>query len=216
MGFVYNANSVDAEFAKVSLPPPALGYDLHQGPRVPAAGEEAFWDLRKVSGYRNLPLSSFTYFTEESRIADYDLGAYAGSREWYNMMRGLTAQPVASPTCLTDPATGECEPVELWGDPVTFRGWVDGRKDAAGDRRIALTSGPFSLALGDSQEVVLSMVGGSGKDNRDAVTAMKRVDASAQDAFNLNFELPRTVPEPALRVVELDKKIIFEDRKSVV
>ena len=155
-------------------------------------------------------MTSFTYFTEESRIADYDVGNYTGTRQWYNMMRGLTPQPVASPRCIADPTTGSCEPIELWGDPVTFRGWVDGRIDPYGDRRIALTSGPFSMALGDSQEVVLSMIGGAGKDNRDAVTALRRADASAQDAFNLNFELPKAVPVPALRLAELDKKLIFD------
>ncbi len=210
LGYVYNAGPVDAEFAKVGLPPPAVGYDLHQGPRVPAAGAEAYWDLKKVAGYRNLPLSSFTYFTEASRIADYDVGTYTGTLEWYNMMHGWQPKPLSPPVCLTDPTTGNCEPIEVWGDPVTYRGWVDGREDALGDRRIALSTGPFSLALGDSQEVVIGLVGGAGKDNRDAVTALKRVDDAAQDAFNLNFELPKTVPEPALRSVELDKKFIFD------
>jgi hypothetical protein len=210
LGYVYNARPVDGEFLKFDMPPPAVGYDLHQGPRVPSPGAQAFWNLGRVSGYRNLPMTSFTYFTEESRISDYDIGAITGSREWYNVMRGYQAQPIAPPVCLTDPTTQACEPIELWGDPVTFRGWVDGRQDPLGDRRIALSSGPFSLAYGDTQEVVLSFVGGTGQDNRDAVTAMKAVDAAAQDAFNLNFEKPATVPEPTLKVVELDQKLIFD------
>ncbi len=210
LGYVYNAKEADGEFLKENIPPPAVGYDLHQGPRVSAPGEEAFWDLHKVSGYRNLPLSAFTYFTEESRISDYDLARYDGTREWYNVMRGMKPQPITPAECMTDPTTGACEPIELWGDPVTFRGWVDGRQDAFGDRRIALTSGPFTMALGDTQEVVYSLLGGTGKDNRDAVTALKQVDGAAQDAFNLNFQTPAVVPEPALHVVELDNKLIFD------
>jgi hypothetical protein len=210
LGYVYNAKPVDGEFLKEDLPPPAIGYDLHQGPRVSSPGSQAFWNLGKVQGYRNLPLTSFTYFTEESRVSDYDLARYDGSREWYNVMRGFQSLLVNPPVCLTDPTTAACEPIEIWGDPTTFRGWVDGRQDAYGDRRIAMSSGPFSLAYGDTQEVVYSLLGGIGSDNRASVTALKEVDAAAQDAFNLNFESPAAVPQPSLKIVELDQKLIFD------
>lgn len=210
MGYVYNSGPVDGEFIKFNLTPPAVGYDLHQGPRVPSPGRQASWDLRRIDGYRNLPMTAFTYFTEESRIADYHLRSATGALEWYNMMRGYRAQPIEPPACFTNPLTGQCAAVELTGDPVTFRGWVDGREEPFGDRRIALTTGPFNFALGDTQEVVFSMIGGAGKDNRDAITALKAVDDAAQDAFNLNFEMPDTVPQPALRIIELDRKLILD------
>ena len=210
LGFAYNYNPTDIEFSKFHLTPPAVGYDLVQGPRVAKANATAHWDLKTISGYENLPMTTFAYFTKDSRTSDFDLGNYNGTREWYNVFRGFKPLPISPPQCLTDPTTNACTNFELWGDPQTLRGWVDGRRDVAGDRRFAMVSGPFRMALGDTQEVVVALIAGQGRDNRDAVGVLKRVDGSAQDAFNLNFNFPQPVPVPPLRITELDNKFILD------
>jgi photosystem II stability/assembly factor-like uncharacterized protein len=177
---------------------------------VPRPGATARWNMQDVSGYANLPMTNFVYFTGDSRTSDFDFGSYRGTQEWWNLFRGYIPFPVSPLQCIRDLTNDQCTKFELWGDPETFRGWVDGRKDVAGDRRIALISGPFSMALGDTQEVIISLMGGMGKDNRDAVGALKKVDGSAQDVFNFNFVLPDLLPKPDLYVVELDKKFILD------
>ncbi len=70
-------------------------------------------------------------------------------------MRGLrlSCQP------WINPLSGEETVYPLAGDPISGEGWVDGISDPAGDRRMGITSGPFSMALGDTQEVVMALVG---------------------------------------------------------
>src|SRR5262249_23491405 len=46
------------------------------------------------------------------------------------------------------------------------------------------------------------------------ITPMEADDDAAQDAFNLNFGTPDPVPEPALRIVELDNTLILDWEKD--
>jgi hypothetical protein len=52
----------------------------------------------------------------------------------------------------------ESQPITTYsmpGDPVTAEGWIDSN---ANDRRMMLSCGPFTMAPGDSQEVVAAIV----------------------------------------------------------
>ncbi|MDZ7266609.1 MAG: hypothetical protein ONB48_02955 [candidate division KSB1 bacterium] len=51
MGYVYNGGTMDREFAAFHLPPPALGYDLVQGPLAPLPGGTAIFDFKKRAGF---------------------------------------------------------------------------------------------------------------------------------------------------------------------
>lgn len=210
LGYAYNAHATDIEYQKVNLTPPCIGYDLLQGPRVPHPGGTAHWDIHTIADYVNLPMTAFTYLTEETRTSDFDFSAFRGSREWYNLMRGYAAFPLVPPRCFIDPTTNQCTNFELSGDPETFRGWVDGRVDTAGERRFAMASGPFTMALGDTQEVMLSLAGSLGASNREAVGEMVKVDGYAQDLYNFDFEVPDPLPAPDLHIVELDRQFILD------
>ena len=52
-------------------------------------------------------------------------------------------------------------------------GWIDGVQLPPGDRRLVMASGPFTMALGESQDVVLALVGGMGADNISSVSVAK-------------------------------------------
>src|SRR5512135_3573167 len=56
LGFVYNANIVDATYG--SLPPPSAGFDFFQGPRVPSPGSNAIFRGKRIDGFRNLPMTA--------------------------------------------------------------------------------------------------------------------------------------------------------------
>jgi hypothetical protein len=201
LAFAYNANPTDVEFSKFGLTPAVLGYTLLQGPRIPAPGNTAQWNLATVDGYKNLPPTGFTYFTANLRSVDYTFNTYAGTTGWWNLMRS---------TCFINPVTNKCTSFELDGDAELFQGWVDGIQESAGDRRFATMTGPFSLALGDTQEVVFGMIAAIGSTNRAGISLVKTISDAANDVYRNNFEFPDTIPVPPLKISELENQIILD------
>jgi hypothetical protein len=210
LGYSYNSRASDADFAKTNVSPPVVGYSLLQGPRVPMAGAVAKWNLQDMTDFTNLPMTTFTFFSHSNRSADYTLGAYEGTLQWWNLFRGYKHKPISPPTCLLDPLANQCTKFELNGDPEYFHGWIDGTPDSSGDRRFAMISGPFSLAFGDTQEVVFALTAGTGTNNRNGISVVKKYANTAHDAYYLNFKFPDPVPDPPLRVVELDQQVILD------
>jgi hypothetical protein len=194
-GFVYNGNAVDGVFNGIyGLPVPAGGYDFLQGP-ITTAGD-------------TLGMTSFTYFGAGSSISDPDLSNYDGTLQFFNLMEGFLPRPeypVQDPW--TDLSTGEETKFVLSGDPVTGQGWIDGVQLPPGDRRMVMASGPFTMELGDEQEIVLAVVGGIGSDNISSVTVAKFHDTYAQYAYDQDFTLPSAPTSPKVQTVELDGEV---------
>ena len=164
--FCYNGYPTDPDFQAYGLTPPAIGYTLLQGPVVPTPGDSAWFNFRRIAGYKNLPITSFGYFASGSSVSDPAIGNYDGTLEWYNLLNGFiptvdTVNP--SPFFnLSGPNAGMPTKFPLCGDPVSGFGDVDGQGGnlPPGDRRMTMHSGPFTLQNGDTQEVVFAVVGG--------------------------------------------------------
>jgi len=208
LGFTYNGQAVDATYNP--LPPPAVGFDFFQGPRVPSAGEQAIFRGKKISGYKNLPMTAFYYFiNSDPTLADPTLGDPSGATQFYNFMRGrigLTGQLFQDPQ-------GNSTTFCLAGDPQTGRGWIDGQLFPEGDRRMGLASGPFTMAPGDTQEIVVAEIAAGaipGVDRLSAVGLLKFYDKSAQLAYDNFFQLPSAPPAPGVTVTELDRQVILD------
>jgi hypothetical protein len=214
MGYAYNSTNSDVMYDDFNLPPPAIGYDLVEGPMVPQSGGSAHWNLTTRKDFTNLPMTAFTYFTVGSRTTDYAFGSYDDTKAWWNILRGYQPAPFSPPTCMINPLTNQCTDFELDGDPVNLQGWLDGKVDPPGDRRILVSSGPFSLALGDTQEIIVAMIGALGKNNRDAVTALFSTDNGVKDYYEENFQTPSPVPVPTLRIVELNDTLMLDWEKD--
>ena len=89
---------------------------------------------------------------------------------------------------------------------------MDGQLLPAGDRRIGMASGPFTMAAGDTQEVVVAeIVAGAipGVDRISAIGLLKFYDRVAQVAYDNNFDLPTPPPPAQVKVNELNNKIIL-------
>jgi len=231
LGYSYSGFRTDGEFDPFNLPPSAVGYDFFQGPLVDGeAGQDlnrngvddaedfAVFDLKKVGpGKINLPMTSFLYFAAGSPISDPDLGDYDASLEWYNMLNGyIPTDDLNNPTPYTvgNVPGGTPTKYPLAGDPFLGTGDVDatGLNLPPGDRRIGLCSGPFWMAPGDTQEVVVAVVGGIinqvGGDNRNAVAQMKLNDAYAQFLYNKLFEgIPSPPKAPNVTATEFENII---------
>ena len=208
LGYVYNANAVDATYG--DLPPPAAGFDFFQGPIVPSPGSTAIFKGKVIDGYRNLPMTAFFYFARgDATVADPTLGDPAGAAQYYNFVRGrigLTGDP------FVDPNTQRPTSFALAGDPVTRSGWIDGQILPPGDRRMGLASGPFTMAPGDTQEVVVAEICAGaipGVDRISATSLLKFYDRQAQLAYDNFFDLPVPPPAPAISISELDREIVI-------
>ncbi|MFA6110997.1 MAG: T9SS type A sorting domain-containing protein [Candidatus Latescibacterota bacterium] len=231
LGYVYNSTDRDAKYQAFNLAPPAAGYDFLQGPMIPVylkdetgavqvdengnpvldETSQAIFNFQRRAGYKNLPMTAFVYFAAGSSIDDPELNEYIGTLEWYNLLRGYEPQPdVDNPTPFTNPLTGEVTKFTMDGDPVRATGWNDGVPLPPGDRRIVLATGPFSMALGDTQEVVVAVLAGISTDRLRSISKLKFNDQFVQDAYNSLFEVPKPPVTPKVRVAELDGAILLD------
>lgn len=182
LGYVYNANAVDNVYGI----PPAAGYDFFQGPLV--------------DGER-LGQTGFMYFVNgDPARADPRF-----AEQMYNVMRSrwsdgtpLTAFGTGYQTA--GPETRFAFP----GDPVTRQFWSEenptngGPRNEPGDRRMVVSTGPFTINPGDQQEIVFGIVYAQGIDRLSSVAALRAADILAQNAYDLDFELPTPPPAPPL------------------
>jgi hypothetical protein len=177
LAFAYNGEENDIEFQALELPPPAVGYILIQGPIIPSLGDTAIYNYKKLSNFKNSRISSFGYFREGSAWSDPELGAYDGTFQWYNLLRGYAPTTnVENPTRWTH-TTGESIGVKTYfplnGDPVTGTGDIDGITCPPGARRFCLNCGPFDLQNGDNQEIIIAVIAGLGTNNLTSLTELK-------------------------------------------
>ncbi len=223
MGFVWNGNDVDDHFAELNLAPPAAGYDFFQGPRVYTGdpADEAVWNLQTITGWINLPMTSFIWFAAGSGISDPTQQQYVGTQQWYNLLRGYKpTEDVDSPTPYfvgSGPDKGAPTKFPLSGDPVTDpngeAGDIDGQGDniQPADRRLSLNTGPFEMAPGDTQEVVVAVVGGLGGNRYQSISVMKQIDAVAQKVYDLLFNnIPKAPAAPSVKAVAREDHIVLD------
>jgi hypothetical protein len=190
LGFVYNANNNDEIYGNA---PPSVGYRFFQGPIVPGAPtDSALVNGRWRHGYRNLPMTSFNKYVNGTDPRS--------AVQSYNYIQGLDADGGA----LTDPVTGRVTTFVHPGDPVARSGWLDPQP---ADKRLQLSSGPFVMAPKDTQEVVVGIIVGQGKDRLQSITVMKLYADQALDAFKENFILASPPPRPTFYASPGDQQI---------
>lgn len=160
LGFVYNGSDDDYV---CGAEPPCVGFDLLKGP----AGDDGAL----------LPMTSFSKY-----IGGTDP---QNPGEAYNLLKGIDMN--SKTTWHLDPAAGQIAAIALTGDPVKGTGWLD---SYPADRRLMVSSGPFTFAPGDTQEVVAAIVVGQGRDRLKSITSMRYLDAVAQAVFESGFEIP--------------------------
>ena len=202
LGYCYN-DGADADYG---ADVPAIGYDFFQGPIVESVGDTAFAFGRKIPGYKNLGMSSFTkYINGDPVYADPN-----DAIEAYNYMSGF----LRDGTPFINSATGEASKFVHPDDPNDNTGpdddvWVDSDDNASGDRRFLMNAGPFTLADGDSQEVVFGILIARGSDHLTSITALKQADQLAQLAYDIQFALPPSPTSPTVVATELKTEIIL-------
>ena len=173
LGYTWNGINNDAIYG---TPPPALGHMIIQGPAIQSNPDDSarFGDVW-LKGFRNLPVTTFVLFIGGNAVyGDPDLGVYDGTLQMYNYMQGLAGN--GSP--FIDPNTSEPVVFVLSGDPVSGTGWYEGEGwpggPPPGDIRFLISSGPFNLAPGDTQEIAIAIFMALGSDNVQSIAALRQ------------------------------------------
>jgi len=224
-GFAYNAFPTDSRYDEYFLPPPAFGISLLQGPVVPAPGQTALFDFREVADARNLRMTSFSYMAAGTPISSPPTGVYDGTLEWYNLLRGYT--PTTDTSAVVPyvhgngPNAGQATAFPLAGNPVNGSGDIDGIPNnlSSGERSFAVTSGSFTFADGDTQEVVYAFTGGVRLvgDNISSVAEMNSHISVITSSYDKQFAFPRTRHSisPSGNTTELNVTADLRDFSSV-
>ncbi|MBI1937133.1 MAG: hypothetical protein HYS25_03325 [Ignavibacteriales bacterium] len=205
LGFVYNGGANDATYGTAV---PAAGFDFFQGPIVPGeATDSAIFKGKRVYGKKNLPMTTFFFFISGDPVyQDPELGNYQGTIMFRRLMEGkvsTTGDP------FVDPTTGQTTHFALAGDPVAPSGWVDGILHQPDDRRLGQVSGPFVMAPGDTQEVVIAEIVAQAGDRLSSVTLLKSFDLIAQATYDNFFNIAKGAPEPIVAATPYDNKVVL-------
>ncbi len=190
LGYVYNGGRTDEMYGI----PPAAGYDFFQGPVV---------DDQDGDGIRDtLGLTSFTYFINGGPPGT---GDPTTGQEYYNYQKGLWGNGTEITAFgLGYQTPGEVTKFAFPGDPVRGEFWSEVNSDNSGgpnpasDRRLIVTTGPFTIEPGDVQDIVFGIVFAQGGSNLGSVSALRAADITAQAAYDLDFEVPEPPPAPRL------------------
>ncbi|MFB6277964.1 MAG: hypothetical protein ABEK75_00505 [Salinibacter sp.] len=207
LGYAYNAGPSDQNWEALGLPPAAVGFDFLKGPVInPTTG---FPSDNPATG-DTLNLSSFSFFAAGTVASDPELFNYAGSLQWFNLMRAVRPQPrYPASEPFINPITGEPALYANNGDPVTGQGWIDGEFIGPSDRRMVNTTGPFKMAVGDTVDVTVAQVNGQGTGYLSSISLVRFFDRTAQFTFDQNFNIPSPPASPAASASGLDEQIVL-------
>ncbi len=183
VGFAYNGLASDHTYGTAV---PAVGFELLQGPIVPSPGDSAIFLMASRYGYRNLPMTAFNFFSAGSPCYFDPIQGPGGALEWYNLMNGLDK---CSGTSYLNSLTGQPTKFVFDGDPVMGLGWIDGMIGyppttlPPTDRRLCVVTGPFIMANGDTQEVVVANIAGLGADHLSSIAVLKSYADAVRSMF---------------------------------
>ena len=190
IGFVYNGNSRDTEFSEYNLNPPSIGYCLLKGPTIRDDDRTSV----NHGGYKqqtNLSMTSFCWLSADKQLP-CDPPTWTPPESWYKVLRGYI--PASGPDILY-PALPGAMPTKypLSGDPAKKQGHIDGLGTyysyPPGDRQFQMNSGPFTMALGDTQDVIFALIGGVGADRLSSISAMKHYAKWIRTLIDSHFEI---------------------------
>ncbi|MCX6152449.1 MAG: T9SS type A sorting domain-containing protein [Ignavibacteriales bacterium] len=184
LAFCYNADNNDE--GNYGKNPPAVGYLLLKGPLVKENGIAKIIDDEKWTN-KNHEMTSFLLFVPY----DFDpIESFDGKQQFYNYLKGLNR----SGGPFINPVDSLPTKFVLSGDPVNQIGWYEGKGWITGlnpgDRRILMSTGPFNLAPGDTQEITIAIIIARGNDNINSITELKQDAGLVQYFFTNSPELP--------------------------
>ena len=227
----YNGTGQDRVYHLLSIPTPGFGYALLQGPLVPGAGvESGTFNFGRRSGFKNLRMTSSLVHITGVGDGLNDRGTGSRTYFYWKVARGFlpfsnTSYDVDSLWSFGPILDNDNRSTKYmyYGDPVAGTGWLASKPRAGmsgfergGDSRLFMNTGPFAMALGDTQEVVIAMIASSFWTAADNVTWLRNTakfirgiypnlgeyasdfvsDVSAEANIPAEFSLEQNFPNP--------------------
>jgi hypothetical protein len=209
LGYVYNGDNLDGIGLTDTLPngygsrPPALGFQILQGPLIDgSSGDTARFGGRLIPGKRNLEATSFVViinsnYPELAPLPDGNPERYARmAHDWLMGKAGGAGSYLMRPDGSPYP--------NFWfsGDPVAGTGDLPpyfplGRFNPW-DLQVLLNTGPFTLARGDTQEVVAAVLLARGADRLQSVTTLKAHAHFIRDMFENDYRFLNVPEQPSV------------------
>ena len=128
-------------------------------------------------------LKNYNTTFDDPYLGDYNRGTLVV----YNFMQGLDSKGNKT----IDPITGKESIFMLTGNPVSGEGWIENSNVfSPGDRRLIMSSGPFNMAVGDTQEVIYAEIAGVGETRLKSVKILKNYAE-----MNINSDIKLALPD---------------------
>lgn len=178
IAYTYNFDNLDPNYGAA---PPAVGYQLLQGPVIYTGINTDTTKLpcNTLIGYKMIMMSGHNYFVNGADSCTGDPDYYTNA---YNYMIGKNG----CGQTITNPNTGLPTKYVFSGSACSGTGWRD---PFSGDKRNIINSGPFDMAAGDTQVVVYSYSVARGSSNLQSVCSVIDLSQSIRnyyyDCFNL-------------------------------
>ena len=164
LGYMRNVERPDVVYGNAA---PALGFDLVSEHDSAVLGRRTGMDAFVM--YRDDSVEPLT------------------AQQSFHVMQGLNQDG----TPITDPTTGQTTTFMVTGDPVSGSGWLD---EFPADQRIHCSSGPWSLAPGDSLTFWVALVVGQAETQTGSVATLRCADDYVQSVFDAGFVEPFPAP----------------------
>ncbi|MEE9431282.1 MAG: T9SS type A sorting domain-containing protein [Melioribacteraceae bacterium] len=204
LAFVYNGREEDNQYGKN---PPSMGFKILQGPIVDGKPlDVGLLNGRAIKGKKNLSMTSF----HNPFKCCYPNGDANSDTGYYNYMKGNRLD--GSPFPIPDKLGGGTTKFPLSGDPITHSGFIDGTLYPPGDRRLGLGSGPFTMAVGDTQEVIFAEIVAGAKPHIDRLSSIEQLKifcGIAQNYYENNFSFKPLTSFEDINVQELNREIVM-------
>ncbi|MFC1481330.1 T9SS type A sorting domain-containing protein [Candidatus Neomarinimicrobiota bacterium] len=169
LGYVYNGNAIDVTYDGIfGLPVPAAGYALLQGP----------YDNGDYLG-----LNAFSFCGPGAVPCEPDIGVYAGTLQYWNILEGFLPYPPHPSKVPWKDHNGNSTKFIYAGDPVAGTGHIDGVAFPPGDRIMVMSTGPFAMALGDTQEITYALIGAMAEDNMSSLVKLRQTTGGWQSLY---------------------------------
>jgi hypothetical protein len=206
LGYVYNGDDFDGGSLGYGYPPPALGYDILKGPLADADGLDNDYDGVFDEPAESQTMTTFMTYQGNSSVQ----GNPTTALEYYQYLKGEWRDG----THLTSGGSGlgfSNKPTRFYlsGDPPAF--WSEDNIDGQGtrnppdDRRFLMSTGPFHMDFGDTEDIWLAIIWSQGNDRLDSVQELKRNSDRIQAIFDSGFDLPELLaPQTAPLLVAPD------------
>jgi hypothetical protein len=178
-----------------------VGYTLLFGPVVASASSTATFFGKPRQGYKNLPLSTFWGIIDDSLPDGYDPGPPQSLRTGWNVVRGFSQTGAA----IIDSSTHRPTKFPYSGDPITHAGSLFPSRHLGGGAGFMMTTGPCSIAPGDSQWVMIALMPTTKMNGVDAINRLR-----ANAAYLRSLPYDSLITPKARRSVPIHSLPVFD------